>query len=266
MPLKGFICTDKQKVAKEDCYNRCRLNNPCHTLRYLLEAGYDREWTGKPSCTQLINSTRLEYLKITSDYYINPDDRAFAILGTRSHWKLDKIAKSREEIISEYHLDGDQVGTLDCLEPDRTNGGYILTDNKTWGAYSVAKAQKGDIEDTELQLNFYRLKAETDQKLKELLGEVKINKLQIEAIVRDGGTTSAYKLGINKRTYQIPIKILDNETIINFFNNKAKLLLHYLNKKELPPVCTIKENWKWKRCKTCDVAEFCPEGKRIRKR
>lgn len=266
MPLVGFICPDNKTITKEVCYNRCRMGNPCRSLRYLLQAGEDRPWTGKPSCTQLLNGTRLEYLKITNDYFIRPDDRAFAVLGTRSHWLLDQIAKTREDLISEYKLEGDQVGTLDCLEPDRINGGYILIDNKTWGSYVVKKSLAGDMAETELQLNFYRVKAETDPALAKILGPVVIRKMIIEAIVRDGNTKTAKENDIYNRIYHIPVKRLPDDRVLEYFNSKAFALVDALDKKALPPCCNNDENWNWRRCKGfCDVYSFCPEGRKINK-
>ena len=266
MPLKGFICPDNKTVLKEDCINKCRIGNPCRSLRYLLAACDDRPWTGKPSCTQLINGTRMEFLKITKDYFIKPDDRAFAILGTRSHWLLDKIAKTRSEVISEYKLEGDQVGTLDCLEPDRVNGGYVLIDNKTWGSYSVRKSLDGDMADTELQLNFYRVKAETDPALAALLRTVKIHKMLVEAIVRDGGTIAAKGNNVTSRIYSIPVKRLPDDRVLEYFNSKSFALHEALEKNISPSCCTSDENWNWRRCRgMCDVAAFCPEGRKINK-
>lgn len=267
MPLVGFVCPDGGTIKKEECFKNCRLGDPCRSLRYLMAAGEDRVWRGRPSCTQLLNGTRMEFLKITRDYYINPDDRAYAVLGTHSHWHLDQIAKSRQELISEYKLNGDQIGTLDCLEPDRINGGYILYDNKTWGSFSVAKAFSGDMGDTELQLNFYRVKAERDPVLSKILGQVKINKMYVEAIVRDGGTSAAKDNKCYNRIERIEVTRLPDEKIIDYFNTKAKALINAVNKNVLPPACDIAENWNWRRCKIglCDVATFCAEGIRINK-
>ncbi len=265
--LAGFICPDNQTVNKEDCYNKCRLGNPCRSLRYLLSAGYDREYKGTVSCTQLLNGTRMEYLKIKYPYFIKPDDRAYAILGTRSHWRLDEISKSREDVISEYFLDGDQAGTLDCLEKDRTNGGYILVDNKTWGAYSVKKALNNDFWETEMQLNFYRVKAEHDSKLREIVGhEIHVNKMIVEAIVRDGGIRATIEQGITERIYSIPVKRYDDDEVMEYFNSKAFALQEAIRTDTMPKVCSSVENWNFRKCRgMCDVYQFCNEGRKINK-
>jgi len=270
LPLIGFYCPDQQKVAKSICYQKCRLGERCHSLRFLVQAGGNRKWTGKPSTTQLISPTRVEYLKIMNDYYVYPADRAYSVLGVRGHAQLDHVAKSRHEIISEYQLDGDETGILDTLEPDCQQEGYwILIDNKTWGSFSVAKAlQYGEIWEATMQLNNYRIKAESDDKLEKIYGSpIKVSKMFVEAIIRDGGTKSAYMNKIDTKTRKIPIERLDDDKVKSFFQQKGNALLSALADKTLPKVCTPNENWNWKRCsKACEVWMFCPEGLKINSR
>lgn len=121
----------------------------------------------------LLNPTRLEYLKLTKDYAIDPTDRAFALLGTRHHKRLELVAKKIEGLIAEKKLDSDEVqkhsGILDLLEPDELQDGYYkLIDYKSWGSFMVALIlgrgdKNGDYErmQTTLQLNDYRLKVES---------------------------------------------------------------------------------------------------------
>jgi len=102
-------------------------------LAHITRAWFGRIWTGKPSTTQLLNPTRMEFLKITKDYAITPQERAFALLGTQHHRRLEIIAKKIAELEAEKKLsDNINTGILDLLEPD--NGKWILTDYKTWGS------------------------------------------------------------------------------------------------------------------------------------
>jgi len=50
-----------------------------------------REWKGKISATQGLNGTRMEYLKLTHEYSEKPTDRAFALLGTFHHLKMQGV-------------------------------------------------------------------------------------------------------------------------------------------------------------------------------
>lgn len=270
-PLKGFYCPDKQTISKEDCFIKCRLGQRCRSLRYLVMAGDDRKYNGKFSTTQLLNAPRVEYLKIITPYYINPDDRAFAVLGTRGHAKLDYIVKSREEIISEYFLDGDQTGILDALEPDCQNDGmWVMTDDKTWGSYKVyAAIKEGDIGRETMQLNNYRVKAENDKKLAEIVGKpIKVSRLQIEAIVKDGSTKNASMNGLEPGAiFMISVPKLPDTQVIDYFCKRGEYLQKCLDSETLPRVCTAEENWNWKMCrKFCDIWFACPEGRKINAR
>jgi len=267
MGLAGFICPDGQRVEKEDCLVSCRLGRRCLTLPTLMACGQDREWTGKPSTTQLLSGLRLAWLKIKRDYFIEPQGRAFALLGVRHHAKLEEFAKVAQ-LVTEHKLDGDITGIVDLLEPETDDGGaYILSDYKTWGSYSLVKAREGDFGDALMQLNHYRVKLERDEALAEMLGQpLKISRLQLQVTIRDGGTYIAKNRGVEEKIVLLDVPKLDDDEVLNFFSGRAADLLAYINKDEMPPVCTIPENWNWKRCKGfCDVAEHCPEGRKINK-
>jgi len=165
MPLTHFICPDKVHRLISECLTKCPLESGrCLSLPTLTEIGHDRQWMGTPSTTQSLNPTRLEYLKIKHDYAISPFDRAFALLGTRHHRRLELVAKSIEGLEAEKKLTGEVSGIVDLLEPNGDNGTWRLIDYKTWGSYQVAKftgVKQGvyEIHQVELQLNNYRLMA-----------------------------------------------------------------------------------------------------------
>lgn len=263
MPLVGFICPDKTKVKIDACVN---CVHRCHSLAYLESAGHDREWKGVPSTTQLIGGTRAQYLKITQPYYIDPEGRAFAILGSWSHAKLDYLAKDAK-FISELKLDGDITGTLDKLEPDPIDKGcWYLIDHKTWGSFSLVK-KDGDNLETELQLNNYRCLVEHNDKIAEIVGsKIKISKMLVEVIIRDGNTKSAFMNKVNTCTKMVEVNRLDDKYVSEFFATKRTALLTALNTNTLPPACDSRENWGWRKCKNyCEVFEYCPEGRKINK-
>jgi hypothetical protein len=271
MPLRGFYCSDGKTVDKLDCYKECRnlvksngnlLPQRCRSLKYLVTVGNDYPWRGKPSVTQLINPTRMSYLKITEDYYIEPNDRAFAVLGSWSHSKLDIFGK-KHDLISELKLDWEISGILDALEPDETNPEcYKIIDHKTWGSYAVAKPKQRE---ATLQLNYYKYLVENNEQLAKALGKpIKISQLLVECIIRDGDTWIANKRNVDNKVCFIPLPIVDTAEITTFFNKKKEDLLYYLDKKELPPMCSYEERWKGKMCsKFCDVRLICPAGRQV---
>lgn len=230
-------------------------------MNYMMLVIDERPWRGKPSVTQCINGTRLEYLKLLIDFGVNPDDSAFRVIGTRGHALLEPFAPVRD--LAELPLDGDELtGRLDILEhvgQDR----YWLTDTKTWGSYPVMRAlglvkkkrpavdengqpvlyQKSgkwgkagtqktedyyeidpaavDMKDAELQLNGYRVL------LKDYFG-VTAEKVRIFAIVRDGNTVSSRGRGLFKNTYMIWAKELPDDKVRSYFFAKARVLTEYM--------------------------------------
>ncbi len=235
MPLSYFNCPDSIKRPVKECLERCpRQEGRCLSLPTLYEVGKSREWKGLPSTTQLLNPTRASYLQIIKDYAIDPFEQAFSLLGIRHHKRLEVVAKKLEGLISEQQFTNEiNSGMLDLLEPDELYPDcWKMTDYKTWGAYSVAKilgiAENGEYErrQTQLQLNDYRIKAES-------LG-LKISRLFVQACVRDGGTKSAYQQKIDFRMRLIPIDKLPDEEVIDYFHHKQQALLSSLENKSLP--------------------------------
>ena len=265
------------------------MGTRCATRTYLHMAKSDRPWTGKPSTTQLIGGTMLAFLKITKDYAISPDSRAFMIHGTKGHANL--------EIEDEYSLleekfsgaETDITGIADVLEVE--NGKTVLVDHKTSGSFKVAKAlgfyideeptgevyksgkrkgeqkmrkvlkrddSKKDIEDWELQLNKYRMEYEKRG--------FKPDKLKIQCIVRDGGTWIARSRGIFRNVYYFNVRIMPDAEVNKYFNKKMADLLQALKQGYWNDVCTKEENWNGLRCQNyCEVAEFCKYGKYLKR-
>jgi hypothetical protein len=257
--LKGFYCPDGQTVDMDENLSacvKCRLGNRCHSLTYLASAGYDRPFKGKFSTTQLLpeNGLRYTWLKIKKDYYIKPEDRAFAILGTHSHAQLDQWAK-KLGLTSEFFFKNEEIGgVLDRLEPSPIDDTFWIYDTKTWGNYALEKAYRGETENVTYQLNDYRIKAENSQELADLMKcKIKVSKLLVEAIVRDGGTKKRnYQTGVWSqipKTKIIEVEIIPDDTVIYYFKERQELLLKYVNDNEMPPMCTSIESWNSRRCK-----------------
>ncbi len=293
MPLTRFICPDGETIELSDCLEKCRMAERCLTLPTLLTlvAG-QREWNGTPSTTQLINGTMLEYLKATESYSVDPRSRAFALLGTAHHIKL---AQPKGPWMAELALKSDEVtGILDLLEPDPSKeGSFILTDYKTFGSYKVAKClgsvgkkqnhptdvykrggswgavgtpkqitvfhkdpDRVEMVEEELQLNNYRVM---------LLDSVGLNvsSMRLQVTVRDGGTIVAKERGVTETIYLIPVKRRNDGEVRTYFADKANRLCSAINDGVAPEPCNDFEAWAGRRCVDyCDVATFCPRGKR----
>ena len=103
--------------------------------------------------------------------------------------------------------------------------------------------------ETELQLNRYRI-------FWEKLG-YPISKMMIEAIVRDGGTASAYSRKINKRLYLIPVKRLDNDEVLEYYRKLNDEIMEAF-KTGYARQCNNWESWDRKRCEGfCDTRDAC---------
>lgn len=298
--LKYFINKDGSKVPVQDVLDK-GLFSDRFPMPYLQMCAQEREWKGKCSVTQLLQGTRKAYLTITCDYAIDPEDQAFRILGTRSHAKLEKLTP--KESFSELYLSEEDIhGTMDLLE-QQPNGEWWLIDYKTSGSYAIGKAlgivkkrrpafdkdglpvvynksgkwgkagdQKmedyydidpatADLKDWALQLNKYRTVVEK-------YFDIKISRLKIFAIVRDGNTMVAKGRGIDQNTYYIDIPFMDDKDVNEYFDTKAEKLIKALAAYEadpkkdfqahVPSKCTDAENWDGNMCKAyCNVADSC---------
>jgi hypothetical protein len=274
MPAKYLLCQKSGgKVTIEDC-KVC--DDRCLSLPTLTDIASYREFRGWISTTQALKGTREAYLEIVSDYTVDPFDRAFALLGTRHHSKLEAVAK-KLEMVSEEYLKGEiSSGIIDLLEPTPIEDVFDLWDYKTWGSFAICKSLgleqvkeknqptifvanpvKADMEDVELQLNNYRLMLEN-------VG-FGIRYMYVQATVRDGGTYIATNRGVDKKLYKIPVKRLEDDYVREYFKNKSTALLTALETKTMPLPCNNKENWNFRKCKEfCNVAEFCDVGKHQR--
>ncbi len=288
MPLKYFIDpVTLVKLEINKCLNEGLLSE-YYPLPFLIMCASVRIWKGVPSVTQLINGTRMEYLKLTIDYAIKPSDMAFAVIGIRAHKKLESfdtdISFPEEKLCME-----DITGTMDLLE-QQPNGDWWLQDYKTWGSYKIAKClgivktekplldeegnqillktgkNKGkpkqekiftrdskavDMTDAILQLNRYRMMAE------EALQEP-IKAMKIFAIVRDNTTYIAKSRGIMEEVYYIDVPFRDDKRVDMYFETKKNNLLLALERKIMPTICTEHECWEGRRCVGyCNVNEMC---------
>ena len=93
---------------------------------YLNQVLSQREWTGTPSVTQLLNGTRQEYLKIMTEWGTDPDSASWLVLGIGAHKNLENSAP--EEADAELSLRTDYVtGITDLLE-EKPDGTWRIVD------------------------------------------------------------------------------------------------------------------------------------------
>ncbi|HYD91031.1 MAG TPA: hypothetical protein VEA37_06020 [Flavobacterium sp.] len=286
MPAKWFICPDGQQTEIADCLKFCRMDwalpaGRCLTIRTLRLIADQREWTGKPSTTQLLKGSREAVMEILFPYAIDPQDAIFRIMGTKGHGVLDQYTGGNE--LGEERLEDEySTGQFDLYD----NG--VLSDTKTSGSYKVMKAlgyqqievQTGEVYksgakkglpktrkewveggrhdrlDWGIQLNDYRIKLERCG--------FPVTKMVIEALCRDGGTYIAQSRGITFNGALIPINRISDHWIKRYMKAKADALQRALETKIIPPKCKPRETWGGRKCqKYCNVREFClkEEGK-----
>ncbi|MBU0479106.1 hypothetical protein KKC91_11135 [bacterium] len=290
--MKWFICPDEGKIEPCECLKEggCRMGDRCASRSTLKLASRQREWKGTPSTTQMINGTMLAFLQLTVDYGLSIDQMAFRLLGTSSHAKLE-VEDELSLLEQKFEQDG-QSGIADFVETE--NGLSILGDYKTSGSFKVSKAlgfykktiftgeyyksgerkdepktkkilvqepDKVDMREWELQLNRYRLFVESN--------DIKINRIKIEAIVRDGGTIAARSRGVDKNLYYFDVKILPDEEVREYFKQKRDALLKALADGKWDEPCKEEERWgngdkKPLRCLFyCPVNFACPFYKEL---
>lgn len=291
MALKWFICPDNSRIEVGDCLKEggCRMGKRCATRSYLRLASSERPWTGKPSTTQLIQGTMYAFLKLTNDYAVSPDSRAFMIHGTKAHSILES-AEDEYSLLEERFAGEDtpETGISDVFEVE--NGKSILADYKTSGSFKVAKAlgffvdeeetdeiyktgpRKGQkktrkvlkrnelMEDRwewELQLNKYRIELEKRG--------FRVDEIKIQCCVRDGNTYISRSRGVFRNVYYFNIKRLDDKEVLDYFQTKREALFHAIETGQCEEICTTKENWDGVKCASyCEVAEYCKYGRYLK--
>jgi hypothetical protein len=252
---------------------------------YLAMVADERPWEGKPHVTDLLNGPRYVFLKATTDYATSPEGAAFRVMGIQAHKKLEGLGET-----SELHLENDDViGRSDLLESNG-DGTWTLTDYKVVGSYKVGLAigiytereeiigpdgtaeifksgdrkgqvkshnvlkcdpSKADTKDWTRQLNIYRYLAEKEC-------NIRVTKLQIFVIVRDGNTIAARSRGVMDETYLVPIKIFQDDKVQSFISERSQELMDAFKPGAIPRACNKEEAWDGRRCMGyCDVSKAC---------
>jgi hypothetical protein len=287
VPAIGFICPDNDRCLFAECFEKCRIADQfpaqrCMALRNLRMIADQREWNGKPSCTQLLKGTREAYLEITKDYYINPQDAVFRIIGTKAHSELDKFTGENE--LGEIRLELEGItGAFDYMDEEgnlydtKSYGsyrtmlclGYQSVDVPT-GEYFKTGPRKGqekthkeivqgepELAEQSLQLNLYRMMLENCG--------FPIKKLFLDINVRDGGIRAATSRGITQNAYLIEVPKMDNQSVLDYFIPKRDALLWAVEGDIMPEPCSEETRWNGRKCQGyCNVWESCDIGREMR--
>lgn len=249
MPAVSFKCS-AGTIPIKTCIQACP--NPagrCLSLPTLIEVGWSREYRGSFSTTLLLMPTRQAYLTLTADYAIDPSESAFLLLGTKAHRRLEQVAKKVKELQSEMPITGEVNSTLDLLEP-LPDGTYRLVDYKTAGSFAIQKMLDGDFGTYAMQVNHYRLQAESVS--------FPVSQMFIQYIARD--FTPRNNLPDVAKMALVKVPFMDNAFVQGYFDNARECLEAAMASGELPPICEDRWNSDG-RCKSyCSVNTVCPHG------
>ena len=276
-----FTCPDGGVTGIADCWRECRMGERCAPLSFLHEAGREREWKGKPSCTQLLNGTRMSYLMLTTEWGISPQDATWQILGSAGHAVMERAAEVEH---AEIEIDlWDITGHCDFIEVN-SDGSVDLYDYKVVGSYAVAKAlgvtvekdpmldndgnpmlwrgrpryksrvvldsEKADLRDWKWQVNFYRWGLWHAFK--------PVRRQRLFLVARDGGTVTARGYGVMQNFYMVDVPAIAEEVVREHFEPRREALLSALHTSKCPAPCSAEEAWNGNRCRSyCAVAGAC---------
>jgi hypothetical protein len=281
MPWTQFECPDSEKILIEKCLASCRMGGRCVSKPTLMMMSKRREWKGKISATQGLNGTRMEYLKITQPFSERPTDRAFALLGTFHHIKMQGVTVP-ESLTEEWMEDEAGTGMFDCYDAEEK----ALYDFKTCGCFKINRAlgkvkqeeidpgaepyksgpRKGqprtrtvwsmgepDIFEWQMQLSRYAWMIRD--------AGFEVERAFVQATARDFNAQNAKQYALDRQIYIIPIDILSRETVVPYYIEKQDALLSALAEKKIPPPCNDRETWSGRRCAGyCSVWSYCEIG------
>jgi len=288
MAIIKFQCPDGQQIPCQDCIDKCRMHVRCvppaippYIFKYQRKPKPERL-----SVTEALNPIFYNWMRLTQDAIVEPQDHIYAMIGTLSHVQHEKGGAFMKGTDVERYMEDDlNTGTTDMIHYDNLKNEYSIRDIKTkrckafpyyldherkknsfTGDYFniVPSIQSGKHEkltpecDFSLQLNRYRIMAE---KLK----NIKIKSLWIDMVFIDWSkTTSPMEFGLKQQCYSIPIAIQDDDYIIDYFNWKHEEVQYILKHGPEKP-CYDEEMFtefgkEGARCKNyCQYKHVCPD-------
>ena len=284
MPLKGFKYPDGELISLQDVRERnIDIEKMGMALPTLLYMSQQRDNDRPPSTTELIIGTCQAYLQREKDYYVNPQENAFSLAGTIHHNKLEDSASS--DMIAEMPLSYEGItGIVDLYDKKSKS----LIDYKNTGSYKVSKILglqsrtesdpvevykrsgkwgvagspkkikvfyrdpvTADFGDWGWQINFYRLMLQENG--------YPVDNMYVQMTIRDGGVHAAKSRGIYNNIYLVEVPYINDDILRKRFLDKKDALVHSLERKTVPEICTPEETWDGRKCESyCPVREVCP--------
>jgi len=281
MPWTEFECPDGEKILIEKCLVSCRMGGRCVAKPTLMLMSRRRPWKGKISATQGLNGTRMEYLKITQPHSERPTDRAFALLGTFHHLKMQSVAVP-ESLTEEWMEDEAGTGMFDCYDAEEK----ALYDFKTCGCFKInralGKVKQEEIDPTAEPYKSGPRKGQPRTRTVWSMGEPDIFEWQmqlsryawmirdagfeverafVQATARDFNAQNSRQYGLDRQIYIIPIDILSRDIVFAYYTEKQVALWSTLADNKIPPPCSDRETWEGRRCQRyCPVWAYCDVG------
>ena len=279
MPAVGFRCPDGATVKFGACTS---CDHRCMSLPALVSAERStHHWFGKPSVTTLLKPTRMTYLEMTTDYYVDPLGGIAAMIGTNSHKAFED--NSPDGWMAEHRMTDDITsGCFDAYDEathtlwdwkffNTTKIARCLGMKSSWERRVITRGKfKGDtrselvwkpggvrdIMDIAKQLSYYRYMMEKEG--------LPVNAINVNMFVRSTVNAESRKMGIDKPAYIVPIHPISKHWIRRYFKAKYDMLMEALDNHRLPPPCKKKERWSNgktypnRRCADwCSVNENC---------
>ena len=177
----------------------------------------------------------------------------------------EEVERIKAWCLTDYKLWGSfklvtALGIVEIGKRPSPNGDIYKVSGK-WGKAGSPKLvsiwkqdpEKADLWEQEMQLNRYRTMLERKG--------VAIVRMQLQVMVRDGGLAVAHSRGIERNSYIIPIKQLDDNDVEEYFAEKEYDLAKALELGECITPCNNRECWDDAKCRGyCDVKMYCPKG------
>lgn len=290
MPATLFICPNGTQVPISQCLLSCPQTQRCMflpTLRAIAKSLH--RGIQEPTVTELISGVRETYLKKIISYAVHPQDVLYALHGQAVHTIHEGCTKGN--MLSEIRLkDKITSGKFDLYGAILHEGDGILGDLKVTSSYKLMKAlgiytkriatgevyktgvrkeqakYKNELRydgvrhvlDWAIQLNYYRMLLEQE-------GFV-VQQMYIQALCRDHTLRMAAERGITESVYLIPIHAISDRWILRYFHRKANLFHEAMHTKALPPICSAKERWHDRKCRSyCAGRDHCPYAQRLQR-
>ncbi len=247
MAVTGFYCLKTGVVvslgACEECKNPC-LPSPL-LCAVLQQESPPAAIDGKPvfRVTELISQPlRIAYLKRIKDYPIKIAARINAFIGTSVHKLISGGEPLPERWVSEKRFERDFGDFIISGTPDLYD-----TDNKILYDFKVVKKYelKAGNPDYVWQLNAYRVLAFPEAK-----------EMRLVYILKDWTAKDEFEVGLPVQGHLI--ERIDDKEVLGRLLGRAAKLKKFLERQEMPEICSSEETWGGKRCSLyCDVESFC---------